>query len=89
MPPRTCMPSHGFNPRPAREGRAARSQSQSRQHGGSFNPRPAREGRAAIKTATTVTWRAVSILAQPVRAGRLLGHEVHSVRFLFQSSPSP
>ena len=36
-----------FNPRPAREGRAAIIAQRRRRRCGSFNPRPAREGRAA------------------------------------------
>jgi len=59
-----------FNPRPAREGRAAGSRTSFRLSRICFNPRPAREGRAALPELFGQRRAAVSILAQPVRAGR-------------------
>ena len=80
-----------FNPRPAREGRAARPRAHARRVIAGFNPRPAREGRAAGRQPhDAIGFVAVSILAQPVRAGRRVNSRYRPVIWaMFQSSPSP
>ena len=80
----------GFNPRPAREGRAAGHLIAAAGGRSGFNPRPAREGRAArCRCGIAASFRPVSILAQPVRAGRHRYTAITAGAHKFQSSPSP
>ena len=61
----------GFNPRPTLAGRASPSSAPSCATAfTSFNPRPTLAGRASINLGQLVRVRDVSILAQPLRAGR-------------------
>jgi len=84
------MAAQGFNPRPAREGRAARViKADGQLDIVSILAQPVRAGRREDGAALPEALRDVSILAQPVRAGRPVRYISPLARAQFQSSPSP